>query len=128
MLFNSKEHAHIPILLYDGDGIRIFNAIEIDTVTGMGLCFLDLENPELWQRVKVSSVSRYVGSSLVECECQWRLPIKVTSFSGYELTDTTQVMIAIGFYELKKTINSKFDTLAKHQNRTFQRLKTDFFS
>lgn len=126
MFFNATDHAHIPVQFYDGDGILITNAIEINTVTGLGLCLLDLDKQGSWPKISILSLDRYVGSSLAECRCQWRPPIRVTSFSGCELKDESQVMMAIRFDKLKKMINSQFNALAEHQSKTFQRLAIDF--
>lgn len=119
MFFNLQNHSGLPFFLYDGNGNQIRNATEIDTQTGMGKCWLDLEKLESWPRLVVFSLEKYVGASIVEAKCQWSLPIRVTSLSGCELKNESQLMVAIKYDRLKKRIEKKFNDLAEKQRKAF---------
>ncbi|MFZ9755326.1 MAG: hypothetical protein ACO3DK_04755 [Bacteroidia bacterium] len=121
MLFNAEHHAQVPVELYDGDGKLIKGITEIDTVTGVGICFFNLDGP--WPNAAISSLNKYVGSNCVEARCLWPLPIKVVSTAGYEVLDENQLMVAICHEQIKKRIGSKFDALAKRQNKAFETLR-----
>lgn len=111
----------VPVEFYDGDGKLIKDITQIDTVTGTGICFFDLDGP--WPNAAISSLNRYVGSNRVEARCLWPLPIKVVSTAGYEVLDENQLMVAICHQAIKKRISSRFDALAERQNKVFERLR-----
>ena len=121
MFFDVEHHAKVPVEFYDGDGKLIKNVTEIDTVTGVGMCFFDLDGP--WPNAAISSLNKYVGSNCVEARCLWPLPIKVVSTAGYEVLDENQLMVAICHEQIKKRISSRFEALAKRQNKAFETLR-----
>lgn len=123
MYFNAETMGPMPALkLYDGNGDQIHNAIEIDTVTGRGRCYIWLSGNQQWPKAIIKSSGKHVSSDLIEVECSWELPITVKSPLGNELKSSLDVLVASKHEELKWQIEMKFSDLAEKQRKAFQKL------